>query len=172
MRLPPLPQIRNSCPIVFLLNLSNAPTDEIHSTARTGILLLLLFSGFISCKKHKIEKRYTGDFLFSVHSHTWNMSSGTHDTTYNYEGKIEMMSKFEGMTKGKIYIKIYYKSSSHYDIAEINQSGRMYFIPMGGGGTNSTIGEGSFTGEDELDIHYTRQALSSSVDEVVHGVRR
>jgi hypothetical protein len=136
---------------------------KMFSPSRTGILLLLLLSVVISCKKHKIERKYTGDFLFTVNSNTWQMSSGTHHSDFDYAGKIVISSETpNGMSEDDVYIRIYYKSTS-YEVAKIDKNGEFNF-PTGGGG--------KFSGEDELDFVYSRRQLSSSVDDTVHGVKR
>lgn len=134
------------------------------SINRIYMLLLVLVPFFSACEKHKIKRKYTGDFLFTVNSHTWNMSSGTHDATYTFEGKIELSKEVPtGTSEDNVYIKVYYKSLSSFEYAIIEKDGKFHFLRGGGG---------RFSGDDQLDFGLSSTQLSSSVDDTVHGVRR
>jgi hypothetical protein len=129
----------------------------------TVLPVIFLFSVFISCKKQRIERKYTGDFLFTVHSHSWDISTGTHDTTFTFPGKIEISDESPHNPYDKdVYINIYYKSSTGYGTTAVDKHGKFSYAYCSGG----------FNSEDDLDFSFSGDGLSASFIDNVHGVRR
>ncbi len=129
-----------------------------------NLFFILLFSTLlIACKKHRIERKYTGDYLFTVHSVSWQMNRGTTDTTYTYPGRIELSDEtYNGLSEKDIYVKIYFAYNGIYGNTAIDKDGNFSFPGCSGG----------FTSKDELDCVFTEQSLSSSYSYTVHGVKR
>lgn len=132
--------------------------------ARTcyGLLITVLLLGSTACKKHRIERKYTGDFNFTVQSHYWSLSTGTSDTTYTYAGKIIMTDEVpNGLSEDNEYLKIFYLASGGYEITPVDKHGQF-----------SVTASGGFTSDDELDFVIKYTGHSASLNNTVHGVRR
>ena len=58
--------------------------------------LVFFCSLLLGCKKNPFDYRakYTGEYVFSVHSVSWNIMQGvTLDTTYSHNGRVEIDSE-------------------------------------------------------------------------------
>jgi hypothetical protein len=129
-----------------------------------GLLTVLLF-GSVSCKKHKIKRKYTGDFLFTVNSHTWNINSGSFDTTYTYPGRIVITDpppNPSGKKDKNVYLKIYFGYNGNFGRTAVDKEGIF----------TSNGCSGSFISEDEVNCAFEHSALSSAYRYSIHGVRR
>src|ERR1700754_2048622 len=106
-----------------------------RTLARIGILLLLLCA--FSCKKQRIERKYTGDFTFTVHAVTWDLSSGNHDYTYTHDGRIEIdkeiYNHYSGLSEKSTYLKIYFLNNGGYGNTGVDTHGNFSFGGVSGG---------------------------------------
>jgi hypothetical protein len=132
----------------------------------TGVLLLVLVFVSVSCKKQRIERKYTGDFTFTVYAQTWNMSSGNQNYTYTYDGHIEIdedvYNHYSGLSEKDTFLKIYFLTNGGYKNARVDVHGKFSHFGASGG----------FDNRDELYCVMTHQALSSSSTYTIQGVRR
>lgn len=136
--------------------------------ARTCYLLLtaVLLLGAMACKKQKIKRKYTGDFFFTVNSHTWNLSTGSFDTTYTHEGRIVITDPppNEPADSKSVYVQIDFAYNGEYRRTAVTSNG--LFVTPGC--------DGKFINDDnnELDCVFYHNALSSSSRHTIHGIRR
>ncbi len=130
-----------------------------------GLLTMVLLLGSVSCKKNKIERKYLGDFLFTVVSHEYNMSTGSFDTTYTHEGRIVITdppTHVSGVDPKDIYIQIDFAYNDIYRRTAVTTDGEF-----------TTPGcDGAFVNNDELNCVFYTNGLSSSSRYTIHGVRR
>lgn len=128
-----------------------------------GLLAVILVLISDSCKKHSIEKKYTGNFDFTIQEHSWRLNHGTYDTTYTYSGNITVWKVVRnGLSEADVYLKIVYSYPNGYKTMAVDKKGRF----------SSPGIDGGFNGEDQLDFVYATTGLSASFRQTVHGVRR
>lgn len=131
-----------------------------------GLLTIVLILSYGSCKKHKIKKQYTGDFLFRVNSTEQNFFTGIHHSNFEHPGTIEILKKApKGYTKSKMYAKINYRGSE-YEIADIDENGHLLF---------HSGGSGRFLDDDRVEFVCTPGSSVNGVmvvRDTVYGERR
>lgn len=125
--------------------------------------LLLLFAG---CKKERIERRYTGNFVFTDHYTYWDANGGHADTTLVSHGTITIYSgqaTSEQNTPNPVFLDIRY---SGHTIVETDKHG--HFIT-----DHRLHGEisGGFSDRDHLQFLDSDGGLGSQYSHDVTGTR-
>jgi len=137
-------------------------TCKINNRILIPVLLFGFASLMFSCKKHYIEKHYTGTFIFTDNYQWWQLYQPTQYGTTVYTGKITFVTKDENGCS----IKIQYASGSSIT-TYIDKKGTLSMqTPIHGGFS------GTFSDNDHLSFSYSGGGLGGGSIENVTGVRQ
>lgn len=130
----------------------------------TPVFLLLIISA--GCEKHKIKRKYTGDFTFTVSVYRTQINQQPFSSDYSYDGEIKEYKPkpSDGLSEKKVYLEIHFRSSG-YVIAEAEKDGRLAVI---GASSNDC----HFVNNDLLKMDFMFHSLSSSEHYIITGNRR
>lgn len=127
------------------------------------LLLLIVSAG---CEKHRIKRKYTGDFTFAVSSSFTQINQQPSSSDYSYNGEIELYkpSASDGLSEKNVYLKIHFRSSG-YVIARVENDGTVDVI-------GATSNDCHFVNNDLLKMDFTFRSLSTSEHYIITANRR
>ena len=135
---------------------------------KTIIPLLFIIFLIAGCKKERIEKRYTGNFVFTDHKTVWDINYGTTlDTTITSHGTISIytgQAVSEQNNRNPVFLDIQYGSG--HTVIETDKKGQFYTDHRLHGEAS-----GAFTDHDHLYFHDSDGGLGSGYSHDVTAVR-
>jgi hypothetical protein len=133
-----------------------------------------LFSAFVilllasACKKERIERRYTGNFIFTDHKVEWDINYGTTlDTVITNHGTITIytgQATSEQNNRNPVFLNIQYGSG--HTVIETDKKGQFYTDHRLHGEAS-----GAFTDYDHLQFHDSDGGQGFSYSHDVTAVR-